>query len=98
MQVLYVVHPPEPWLVKAAVCVEWSGSSELTTHSPYHQHTGAPQLHVRAFDEEHQGAAMRLQTPIGAAVTTRLAQKMLADFCGKLPGCDRCVRVVRACF
>jgi hypothetical protein len=28
----------------------------------------------------------------GAAVTIRLAQKALADYCGKLPGSDKCVR------
>ena len=53
---------------------------------------------MRPFDEEQvqADADTRLQTPIGAAVTTRLAQKMLANYCGKLPGCDRCV-FVRVC-
>lgn len=38
---------------------------------------------------EEEDSNTRLSTPCGAAVTTRLAQKMLADYCGKLPGCDR---------
>lgn len=43
---------------------------------------------------EEEDSATRLSTPCGAAVTIRLAQKMLADYCGKLPGCDRCEVVV----
>jgi hypothetical protein len=38
---------------------------------------------------EEEDTATRLTTPCGAAVTMRLAQKMLADYCGKLPGADR---------
>jgi hypothetical protein len=34
--------------------------------------------------------ATRLMTPAGAVVTLRLAQQMLAEFCAKLPGSDRC--------
>jgi hypothetical protein len=34
--------------------------------------------------------ASRLSTPCGAVVTLRLAQQVLAEFCAKLPGSDRC--------
>jgi len=43
---------------------------------------------------EEEDTITRLSTPCGAAVTTRLAQKMLADYCGKLPGCDRCASTI----
>lgn len=50
---------------------------------------GAPPLVPRTAPEK-EDTNTRLSTPCGAAVTSRLAQKMLADYCGKLPGCDRC--------
>lgn len=34
----------------------------------------------------------RLMTGVGAVVTTRLAQQMLAEYCAKLPGSDRWVQ------
>jgi hypothetical protein len=57
-------------------------------HTHFLHHVGDPGL-LPCTAPEEEDTATRLSTPCGAAVTIRLAQKMLADYCGKLPGADR---------
>lgn len=49
----------------------------------------ARRLELRSESEPVDNST-RLTTGVGAVVTLRLAQQMLAEYCAKLPGSDRC--------